>query len=257
MVITVSSIKGGVGKSSLVVLLSNNLAARGKRVLVIDMDLNNTASLFYTLGLENIVEITERKNIMLALAQEKAEGNIIHSRVANVDVIPSSLSLCNIRAIDYHVLKKCIKDLDYDYILIDTSPTYDNLVKSALFAADIILTPVQLTEFNFNMASFLMKRIEEELPEQREKIYLIYNYWMRGLKVDGKALQTSVTRYFEETFSNILKVRLPKTILLDYYTNCDKKVSMKSRDISSVALASAINELACAITGEDFVVEEF
>lgn len=59
MVITVSSIKGGVGKSSLVLLLSNNLAARGKRVLVIDMDLNNTASLFYTLGLENIREITE------------------------------------------------------------------------------------------------------------------------------------------------------------------------------------------------------
>ena len=60
MVITVSSIKGGVGKSSLVLLLSNNLAARGKRVLVIDMDLNNTASLFYTLGLENIREVTER-----------------------------------------------------------------------------------------------------------------------------------------------------------------------------------------------------
>lgn len=257
MVITVSSIKGGVGKSSLVLLLSNNLAARGKRVLVIDMDLNNTASLFYTLGLENIRELTERKNIMLSLAQEKAEENILHSRIPNVDIISSSLSLCNIRAIDYHVLKKCINKLDYDYIVIDTSPTYDNLVKSALFAADIILTPVQLTEFNFNMASFLMNRIEEELPEQSEKIYLIYNYWVKGLKTDGNALQSTVTKLFEKTFSNILKVRLPKTIRLDYYTNCDKKVSMKSKDVGSLALASSINELACAITGEDEVIEEF
>lgn len=66
------------------------------------MDLNNTASLFYTLGLENIREITERKNIMLSLTQEKAEENII----PNVDIIPSSLSLCNIRANRLSCLKK-------------------------------------------------------------------------------------------------------------------------------------------------------
>lgn len=257
MVITISSIKGGVGKSSLVILLSNNLAARGKKVLVIDMDLNNTATLFYTLGLENIVETIERKNIMLALAQEKAEGNILASRYENIDIIPSSLSLCNIRAIDYHVLNKVIKNLDYDYLLIDTSPTYDNLVKSALFAADIIICPVQLTEFNFNMASFLMNKIVDELPEKKDNFYLIFNSWIKGLKEDGKALQSTVTKLFEQTFSNILKIRLPKTVRLDYYTNQDMKLSMNSSDSGVLALATAINELACAITNEDEIVEVF
>ena len=66
-----------------------------------------------------------------------------------------------------------------------------------------------------------------------------------------------IAQQFEQTFSNILKVRLPKTIRLDYYTNCDKKVSMKSKDVGSLALASSINELACAITGEDEIIEEF
>lgn len=107
------------------------------------------------------------------------------------------------------------------------------------------------------MASFLMNSIEEELPEQSEKIYLIYNYWVKGLKTDGNELQSTVTKLFDQTFSNILKVRLIKTFRLDFYTNCDKKVSMKSKDVAFLALASSINELACAITVEDEIIEEF
>ena len=57
MVITISSIKGGVGKSSTVILLVNNLAARGYKVLVIDMDLNNTVTIYYTIGLPNEQEL--------------------------------------------------------------------------------------------------------------------------------------------------------------------------------------------------------
>ena len=60
MVITVSSIKGGVGKSSVVILLANNLASRGHKVLVIDMDLNNSATLYYTAGLKDAETISAR-----------------------------------------------------------------------------------------------------------------------------------------------------------------------------------------------------
>ena len=53
MVITVSSIKDGAGKSSVVILLANNLASRGHKVPVIDMDLNNSSTLYYTAGLKD------------------------------------------------------------------------------------------------------------------------------------------------------------------------------------------------------------
>lgn len=46
MVIIVSSIKDGVGKSSVVLLLANNLVARGRKVLVVDTDLNNTVTVY-------------------------------------------------------------------------------------------------------------------------------------------------------------------------------------------------------------------
>ena len=78
MVITVSSIKGGVGKSSVVLLLANNLASRGRKFLVIDTDLNNTVTVYYTMGIGRIGEICERQNVSLAFAQGKLDGkNII------------------------------------------------------------------------------------------------------------------------------------------------------------------------------------
>ena len=76
MVITVSSIKGGVGKSSVVLLLANNLASRGRKVLVIDTDLNNTVTVYYTMGIGRIGEICERQNISLAFSTGKIESKM-------------------------------------------------------------------------------------------------------------------------------------------------------------------------------------
>ena len=50
-VITLSSLKGGVGKSSITIQLANCLGMAGKKILVIDMDLNNS-DLYYNLTYE-------------------------------------------------------------------------------------------------------------------------------------------------------------------------------------------------------------
>lgn len=80
MVITVSSIKDGAGKSSVVILLANNLASRVHKVPVIDMDLNNSSTLYYTACLKDAETISERQNIMIALIQVRAEENIVKTK---------------------------------------------------------------------------------------------------------------------------------------------------------------------------------
>ena len=82
LVITVSSIKDrdGAGKSSVVILLANNLASRGHKVPVIDMDLNNSSTLYYTAGLKDAETISERQNIMVVLTQGRAEENIVKTK---------------------------------------------------------------------------------------------------------------------------------------------------------------------------------
>ena len=72
--------QGGEGKSSVVTVLANNLASRGHKVPVIDMDLNNLSALYYTAGLKDAETISERQNIMIALIQGRAEENIVKTK---------------------------------------------------------------------------------------------------------------------------------------------------------------------------------
>ncbi len=259
MVIVSTSIKGGVGKSSLVLLLANNLASRGHKVLVIDMDLNNTSTIYYTMGLPNVQEMWERQNIMIALTQGRVEENIVHSRIRNVDVIPSSLSLCNIRAIDYRVLNKVLEGIkgSYDFILIDTSPTYDNLVMNAINAADLVLNPVELTEYACNMSLFLMNKIKEELPDKYAKTFIIYNKWEERYKSYPNCVQTQVQALFEKTFDKILQIRLANCYSFNRYTHFDEKLKFSAKSKGTVRLVEGINALADSIAGEEKFVEEF
>jgi len=258
LVITVSSIKGGVGKSSTVLLLANNLAARGRKVLVIDMDLNNTVTIYYTMGIGKIGEICERQNISLAYAQVSLDGNIIKSRRRNIDIVPSSLNLVDQRSTEDIRLKQILhKVKGYDDIIIDTSPTYDNLVIAALRAADLIISPVQFTEYNFNMSVFLMNKIRTILPEQSSKTYFLFNHWNEQYSKYPTSLQSQVLNMYQRTFDNLMSVTLPDTRYVDRYTNFDEKLSVNSIHVGNKRLAMGVNALAQMITGEQRIVEEF
>ena len=257
MVITVSSIKDGAGKSSVVILLANNLASRGHKVLVIDMDLNNSSTLYYTAGLKDAETISERQNIMIALIQGRAEENIVKTKKENVFLIPSSLSICDIRAIDFRVLKRTTSNPEYDFVLIDTSPTYDNLVILSIYADDLVLSSVQFSKFNYNMTVFLMSKIMEKIPEAYEYTYILYNHWKQHHEKYARGLQSDGKQIYDETFDNILDVKLPDTPFVDHYSQEDVRLRVTIRDAGNFRLVLGINSLVNQITGEDSIVEVF
>lgn len=257
MVITVSSIKDGAGKSSVVILLANNLASRVHKVPIIDMDLNNSSTLYYTAGLKDAETISERQNIMIALIQGRAEENIVKTKKENVFLIPSSLSICDIRAIDFRVLKRTISNTEYDFVLIDTLPTYDNLVILSIYADDLVLSSVQFSKFNYNMTVFLMSKIMEKIPEAYEYTYILYNHWKQHHEKYARGLQSDGKQIYDETFDNILDVKLPDTPFVDHYSQEDVRLRVTIRDAGNSRLVLGINSLVNQITGEDSIVEVF
>ena len=260
MVLTVSSIKGGVGKSSVVLLLANNLASRGHKVLVIDMDLNNSITFYYTMGVENAKEKCERQNIVFAMTQTDLESNIIQTKKSRIDLIPSSLGLCDIRDIEFRRLNKCISKLEgYDFILIDTSPTYDNIVQNALYAADYIISPVEFSEFNYNMAVFLLSKIQDELPEKYGNTLLLFNHWQEQCEKYPGSDQYKYMNLFKQDYSDrILDVKLPDAKrVVRHYTDCDELLSINSRKVNVARMANGINELGTMFSGKDNVVARF
>ena len=259
MVITVSSIKGGVGKSSVVLLLANNLASRGRKVLVIDTDLNNTVTVYYTMGIGRIGEICERQNVSLAFSMGKIDDkNIVQSRKQNVSVVPSSLRLLDQRSMESVEIKRVLRSAKgFDDVIIDTSPTYDSIVAGAWMAADLILSPVQFTEYNFNMSACLMSKMRSVTPEQAKKTYFLFNHWSEQYAQYPSSMQNLVFTMYRQNFDNLLSVTLPDTRFVDRYTNFDEKCNVRSLQPGCSRLAKGINNLINMIYDQNTVVEVF
>lgn len=253
MVITFSSLKGGVGKTTNAILTANNLAARGYKVLFFDLDTNNSGTMFYTQGLTNILETIEEKNVFEALSHNNIERYSVESRIEKVDIIPSHLNIFKLRGIGYNELQKTIKSVGdkYDYIVIDTAPTYDNLVINALLASDIILTPIKFSSFDYTTSKFLEKQLVDDCPGQLEKWYLLYSDFQQKFANLETAPQTQFVKFFEKNFSNILKIYIPRTEAASRYTQMDERLSVTAKNPTTAKkLAEEVNKLVDMLTGE-------
>lgn len=148
-VLTIANRKGGVGKTTTAVYLALSFAKLGKRTLLIDLDPQGNA----TQLLVQRTFIPEDATIGDVLSGDipLLSDVIVTSDVSpNVDVAPASDRIKDVeRQIDRSpfrdfLLHKALEGLDYDVVIIDTSPAADsNLVRNGLVASTHTLVPIE------------------------------------------------------------------------------------------------------------------
>lgn len=155
-VVSLASIKGGTGKTHIAILLAKSLAAAGKKVALIDTDLNN--SLSYHFIEESEMEQTKALNIAAALGDEAHNlcDYMVPTITPGIQIIASTPYLADLRTLSEKRLKRMIPALygKFDICIIDCPPTYDNIVLNAVNASDFTITPVLKDMFSFNAAAF-------------------------------------------------------------------------------------------------------
>ncbi len=156
-IISIANQKGGVGKTTTTMALGAALAAKGKRVLLIDLDPQGNLSSY--LGYEpNSIGFTAHELIVASAAgrQFDALGCIRRSEAEQLDYIPATLALgdadstLQVAIGKERVLYRSLQTpvfAGYDYILIDCRPALDNLTLNALSASDLVVVPVQMQKF--------------------------------------------------------------------------------------------------------------
>lgn len=215
--------KGGSGKSTTCSNIGAAMARAGKKVLMIDGDMQLNLSLSFFSEDWVLDKATGEKNLYHAIRdQQDLTDFIVHTPYENLDLIPSSTLMSSI---EYElftkwqrefILKKCLQKIKdsgiYDYILIDAPPTLGGWVMNILCASDQVIIPVEASPWGMfglaNMFDFL-NEVKQIAPD---------------LQVAGIAVTKVDTRknYFKQTMETLHE--LEEIYVFDSFVRVDSSV---------------------------------
>ena len=203
-IIALANQKGGVGKTTTTMNLGASLATLEKSVLIVDADPQANAS--SGLG----VDIKEVECSLYECIVNKADVRdaIYTTDIDNLDIIPSHIDLvgAEIEMLNMENREKIMRQLlepiraDYDYILIDCSPSLGLITVNALSAADSVIIPVQCEYFALEGISKLLdtiKIIKNKLNPALEIEGFLLTMYDSRLRLANQ-IYDEVKRHFQE-----------------------------------------------------------
>lgn len=170
-IIAISSGKGGVGKTSLVVNLAIALSKAGKKVLIMDADLG-MANVDILLGL------VPRYTLFDVLAGERSLQDVIMPGVEGIKVIPGCSGIFEMEDVSRLQKQSLVKELErfagtVDYILIDTGAGISGIVLGFVAAADDVLMVITPEPTSLTDGYAILKIVSKFKLHRR--VYLVVN----------------------------------------------------------------------------------
>lgn len=169
-IITICNQKGGVGKTTTTMNLGAALKELGKRVLLIDLDPQNSLSIYLNHDGDDSNTIDNLISKFLFKQTIKLTDYIKISENDEIEYIPSSPYLS---VVEKHMENRLAREMilndilsdnlfkQYDYILIDTSPSISTLMTNALATSTDIIIPVQSQYFTIESLRLVYNTIEQ------------------------------------------------------------------------------------------------
>ena len=179
-IIALANQKGGVGKTTTTINLAASLATLEKKVLVIDADPQANAS------------------SGLGVNTKDVDCSLYECIIDHADV-RDAMYTTDIEGLDIKNLLAPVKD-DYDYILIDCSPSLGLITVNALTAADSVIIPVQCEYFALEGISKLLntiKIIKSKLNPNLEIEGFLLTMYDSRLRLANQ-IYDEVKRHFQE-----------------------------------------------------------
>lgn len=197
-VISVSNVKGGVGKTTTAAVLAAGLTTKGYNVLMIDSDPQTNLTMCF---------IPEPPDDTPSLYHVYADGKTLDEVKTtikmNLDLVVGDFELCNadmqfLKAGRLKMLRKAFKELkgNYDFVVIDTPPNLGILSLNAFLVSDYVVVPMAADSFSLKGVR-LLKQTLDEVEEETEKDISVV-----GLLLTKYTDRTNVSKLLEKSVNS-------------------------------------------------------
>ena len=216
-VVSFSNQKGGVGKTTSCVNIAAQIANKGKKVLLIDMDPQGNA----TSGLGLAKSKIKSTIYDVIIGRCGIEDVIIKTRFKNLSVVPATIDLAGAELELYdledgenfaRLALDSIKN-DFDYIFIDCPPSLGMLTVKALSVSDGVVIPMQCEFYSLEGMSQLMntvKKIRQLYNPSLQIVGILLTMYNGRLTLTGQVVAELKKYYAEKLF----KVPISRTVRL-------------------------------------------
>lgn len=249
-IISISNQKGGVGKTTTSINLSSYLAARGKKVLLIDIDPQGNAGS----GLGIDINQIENTSYEVLIGDVSANEAIQRTGIENLSMIPSNINLSGAEIDLMSVDRKEFRLRDalaairsrFDFIIIDCPPSLGVLTVNALCASDSVMITLQTEYFALEGLTQLMKIIslvQENLNTSLELEGVVLTMYDKRTNLANQ-VANDVREYFKD---KVYKAMIPRNVKLGEAPSFGKPINLYDPDgVGAQSYKSLCDEVIAA-----------
>src|SRR3972149_673694 len=211
-IIAIANQKGGVGKTTTAINLAASLAVLEYKVLLVDADPQANATSGTGFDVRNV-----KTSIYECLIDNvDPNGLILNSEIEGLDLIPSHIDLvgAEIEMLNLPNREKVLKNVigkvkgDYDFILIDCSPSLGLITVNALSAANSVMIPVQCEYFALEGLGKLLntiKIIQGRLNTELEIEGFLLTMYDARLRLSNQVVEEVKKHFQQMVFETIIQ----------------------------------------------------
>ena len=209
-IVAILNQKGGTGKTTTTINLAAALALQGHRTLMVDLDPQGHTTI--GIGVEQN-SFRESMAEVFTIPKKSINEVVVPTYIPKLFVAPATIHLAQAAEAVYSrvfreaILAHALKDVDFEFVIIDCPPSLGVLTTNSLYACDFIIIPCQISRYSLDGLADLLTTIETVKSLGLEELFrgdhfrVLLTMFDKRNRVTNEYILEQLKPYREKTFA--------------------------------------------------------